>query len=52
MHALFKLGTGTVRPITGDVFGMVSIAFWPIVLFVSVKYVLFMLRPTTMAKAV
>jgi KUP system potassium uptake protein len=44
MHALFGLGTGTVRPVNGDVFGVVSMVFWSILLVVSVKYVLFMLR--------
>jgi KUP system potassium uptake protein len=42
MHTLF--GLGPVRPVTGDVFGVVSMVFWSILLVVSVKYMLVILR--------
>jgi KUP system potassium uptake protein len=44
MQTVFSIDHGAVRPTPGDVFGVVSMAFWSITLIVSIKYVTFILR--------
>ena len=44
MQTVFSIDGGAVRPTAGDVYGVVSLVFWSIMLIVSVKYVVFILR--------
>jgi len=44
VQTVFSIDGGLVRPTPGDVFGVVSMMFWSILLIVSVKYLLFILR--------
>jgi KUP system potassium uptake protein len=44
MQAVFGAGHGVVHPTPATVFGVVSLVFWSILLVVSVKYVLVILR--------
>jgi KUP system potassium uptake protein len=50
-RTVFSIDGGVVRPTPGDVHGVVSLVFWSILLIVSVKYVVFVLRATTTARA-
>jgi KUP system potassium uptake protein len=44
MQTVFSLGDGAVRPVVGDVYGVVSLVFWSLTLIVSVKYVALIMR--------
>jgi KUP system potassium uptake protein len=44
IQTVFALDGGVVKPTPGDVLGIASLVFWSVVLVVSVKYVLFVLR--------
>ncbi|MEC3980951.1 potassium transporter Kup [Amycolatopsis sp. H20-H5] len=44
LHTVFSIDNGAVRPVPADVYGVLSLVFWSILLVVSVKYVLFVMR--------
>jgi KUP system potassium uptake protein len=44
LQTVFSLDNGAVRPVPGDVYGVISLVFWSILLIVSVKYVVFVMR--------
>ena len=44
LQTVFALDNGVVRPVPGDVYGVISLVFWSILLIVSVKYVVFVMR--------
>ncbi|HEX3590157.1 MAG TPA: KUP/HAK/KT family potassium transporter, partial [Pseudonocardiaceae bacterium] len=44
LQTVFSLDHGAVRPVPADVYGVISLVFWTILLIVSVKYVLFVMR--------
>jgi KUP system potassium uptake protein len=44
MQTVFSIDNGAVKPTTSDVLGAVSLVVWSIMLIVSVKYVVFILR--------
>ncbi len=44
IQTVFALDGGVVKPTRGDILGIASLVFWSLVLIVSVKYVLFVLR--------
>jgi len=44
IQTVFAIDGGAVRPNAADVYGIVSLVFWSIVLIVSVKYVIFIMR--------
>lgn len=44
MQTVFSIDHGAVRPTEGDVYGVMSLVFWSILIVVSVKYVAFILR--------
>ncbi|WIV59244.1 potassium transporter Kup [Amycolatopsis nalaikhensis] len=44
LQTVFSIDNGAVRPVPGDVYGVLSLVFWSILLVVSVKYVLFVMR--------
>jgi KUP system potassium uptake protein len=44
LQTVFSIDNGAVRPTPGDVYGVVSLVFWSIMLIVSIKYVVFILR--------
>jgi KUP system potassium uptake protein len=41
---VFSIDNGAVRPVAGDVYGIISLVFWSILLVVSVKYIAFVMR--------
>jgi KUP system potassium uptake protein len=43
-QTVFSIDNGAVRPVPADVYGVISLIFWSILLIVSVKYVLFVMR--------
>jgi KUP system potassium uptake protein len=44
LQTVFSIDNGAVRPVPGDVYGVLSLVFWSILLIVSVKYVVFVMR--------
>jgi KUP system potassium uptake protein len=44
MQTVFSIDHGAVHPTQGDVYGVVSLVFWSILIVVSVKYVVFIMR--------
>lgn len=44
LKTVFSIDGGIVKPIPDDVYGSISLIFWAIVIIVSIKYVLFILR--------
>src|SRR5690348_1118935 len=44
IQTVFALDGGVVKPTRGDILGIASLVFWSLVLVVSVKYVLFVMR--------
>jgi KUP system potassium uptake protein len=44
LQTLFSLDNGAVRPIPADVYGVLSLVFWAVLLIVSVKYIVFVMR--------
>ena len=44
LQTVFAIDGGVVRPTSADVYGVISLVFWSILLIVSVKYVVFILR--------
>jgi KUP system potassium uptake protein len=44
LQTVFSLDNGIVRPIPADVYGVLSLVFWAVLLIVSVKYVVFVMR--------
>jgi KUP system potassium uptake protein len=44
LQTVFSLDNGAVRPIPADVYGVLSLVFWAVLLIVSVKYIVFVMR--------
>jgi KUP system potassium uptake protein len=44
LQTVFSIDNGAVRPVPEDVYGVISLVFWSILLIVSVKYVVFVMR--------
>ncbi|HEX4722764.1 MAG TPA: KUP/HAK/KT family potassium transporter [Pseudonocardiaceae bacterium] len=44
LQTVFSIDNGAVRPIAQDVYGVLSLVFWSVLLIVSVKYVMFVMR--------
>ncbi|MDT8913282.1 potassium transporter Kup [Amycolatopsis sp. PS_44_ISF1] len=44
LQTVFSIDHGAVKPVPGDVYGVLSLVFWSILLIVSIKYVLFVMR--------
>lgn len=44
LQAVFAAGQGTVQPVEGDVYGVISLVFWTITIVVSIKYLTFIMR--------
>jgi KUP system potassium uptake protein len=44
LQTVFSIDNGAVRPVPADVYGVISLVFWSILLVVSVKYVVFVMR--------
>jgi KUP system potassium uptake protein len=44
LQTVFSIDNGAVRPVPADVYGVISLVFWSILLIVSVKYVVFVMR--------
>jgi KUP system potassium uptake protein len=44
LQTVFSIDNGAVQPVPGDVYGVISLVFWSILLIVSVKYVVFVMR--------
>ncbi|MDT4961800.1 MAG: system potassium uptake protein [Pseudonocardiales bacterium] len=44
LQTVFSIDGGVVKPTPSDVYGVISLVFWSILLIVSVKYVAFILR--------
>jgi KUP system potassium uptake protein len=44
LQTVFSIDNSAVRPVPGDVYGVISLVFWSILLVVSVKYVVFVMR--------
>jgi KUP system potassium uptake protein len=44
LQTVFSIDNGAVRPVPGDVYGVISLVFWSILLIVSIKYVVFVMR--------
>ena len=44
LQTVFSIDGGLIKPTPDDVYGSISLIFWAIVLIVSVKYVMFILR--------
>jgi KUP system potassium uptake protein len=44
LQTVFAIDGGAVKPTSSDVYGVISLVFWSILLIVSVKYVVFILR--------
>jgi KUP system potassium uptake protein len=44
LQTVFSIDNGVVRPVPGDVYGVLSLVFWSVALIVSVKYVVFVMR--------
>ncbi len=44
LQTILSIDNHIVRPVPGDVYGVISLVFWSILIVVSVKYVVFMLQ--------
>ncbi|MDT4893917.1 MAG: system potassium uptake protein [Pseudonocardiales bacterium] len=44
LQTVFAIDHGAVKPTPSDVYGVISLVFWSILLIVSIKYVVFILR--------
>ena len=44
LQTVFSLDHGAVRPVAADVYGVISLVFWSLLLIVSVKYVVLVMR--------
>jgi KUP system potassium uptake protein len=44
LQTVFSIDGGAVKPVPDDVYGVLSLVFWSILVVVSVKYVLFVMR--------
>lgn len=44
LQTVFHIDGGAVHPTRGDVFGVISLVFWSVLVIVSIKYVLFIMR--------
>ncbi|HEX3788057.1 MAG TPA: KUP/HAK/KT family potassium transporter [Pseudonocardiaceae bacterium] len=44
LQTVFSIDNGAVRAVPADVYGVISLVFWSILLIVSVKYVVFVMR--------
>ncbi|NYD36329.1 potassium transporter Kup [Actinomycetospora corticicola] len=44
MQTVFSIDNGAVSPTEGDVYGVISLIFWSVLIVVTIKYVVFMLR--------
>jgi KUP system potassium uptake protein len=44
LQTVFSIDNGAVRPVPSDVYGVISLVFWSILLIVSIKYVVFVMR--------
>ncbi|GLZ55819.1 potassium transporter Kup [Actinomycetospora sp. NBRC 106378] len=44
MQTVFSIDNGAVSPTAGDVYGVISLIFWSVLIVVTIKYVTFMLR--------
>jgi KUP system potassium uptake protein len=44
LQTVFSIDNGAVRPVPDDVYGVLSLVFWSILIIVSVKYVVFVMR--------
>jgi KUP system potassium uptake protein len=44
LQTVFSVDGGVIKPTSSDVYGVISLVFWSILLVVSVKYVVFILR--------
>ncbi|MCD2189739.1 potassium transporter Kup [Actinomycetospora soli] len=44
MQTVFSIDDGAVSPTPGDVYGVISLIFWSVLVIVTIKYVVFMLR--------
>ncbi|WP_433799148.1 potassium transporter Kup [Actinomycetospora sp. CA-084318] len=44
MQTVFSIDDGAVSPTPGDVYGVISLIFWSVLIVVTIKYVVFMLR--------
>jgi KUP system potassium uptake protein len=44
LQTVFSIDHGAVKPTSADVYGVISLVFWSILLIVSLKYVVFILR--------
>jgi KUP system potassium uptake protein len=44
LQTVFSIDNHAVRPVPGDVYGVISLVFWSVLLIVSIKYVVFVMR--------
>jgi KUP system potassium uptake protein len=44
LQTVFSIDNGVVAPVPSDVYGVLSLVFWSVLLIVSVKYVVFVMR--------
>jgi KUP system potassium uptake protein len=44
LQTVFALDDGAIRPVADDVYGVISMVFWAVLLIVSIKYVVFVMR--------
>ncbi len=44
LQTVFSIDNHAVRPVPSDVYGVISLVFWSILLIVSIKYVVFVMR--------
>jgi KUP system potassium uptake protein len=44
LQTVFAIDGGAIRPVAQDVYGVISLVFWAVLLIVSIKYVAFVMR--------
>ncbi|GAA3437073.1 potassium transporter Kup [Kutzneria kofuensis] len=44
LQTVFAIDGGAIRPVAADVYGVISLVFWAVLLIVSIKYVVFVMR--------
>ena len=44
LQTVFSIDNGAVRPVPVDVYGVISLVFWSILLIVSIKYIVFVMQ--------
>lgn len=44
LQTVFAIDGGAIRPVALDVYGVISLVFWAVLLIVSIKYVVFVMR--------